>query len=423
MGTSPACCPTYAICSRRSAGARGPVERGQFGAADPDRACVGELEPGEQVQERRLARAGGADDGVQTTRVECRVEAVQHDGAAVPLDEAGRLGDAVRVADRFGDRGLSDRSGLGRSRPAAGETSNPPSANVAVACEPIPARSSSSSGSRSQPPRPTTIVSLAASSRRPFLGDATVADAHDPVGDPRRLGIVTDDHRRAPVLADELREHVVHLVGGLAVELARRFVGEKHARAVREGRAERHPLLLASGELARACGGACPRGRPARAARLRAANSLVARACREGRAAARRARAPSAPARAHARSAGRRSRAASSDSGRAGAQAASRGRRRAPSPARPMGVRGPASSRSSVDLPEPLGPSTVTTSPSATRSDSPCSAAASPSGCRMDAEDVLQLDRVRHVSASAARCGARPRSDVAAPTSRAATRT
>ena len=51
-----------------------------------------------------------------------------------------------------------------------------------VAFAPIPARSSSSSGRRSQPPRPTTIVSLLAVAR-PFLRDATVADAHDPVGD------------------------------------------------------------------------------------------------------------------------------------------------------------------------------------------------------------------------------------------------
>ena len=86
---------------------------------------------------------------------------------------------------------------------------------------------------------------------RPLLRDAPVSDAHDPVGDPRRLRVVADDHGRAAMLPHELREHVVHLVGGRAVELAGRLVGEEDLRPVSEGGAERDSLLLAARQLGR----------------------------------------------------------------------------------------------------------------------------------------------------------------------------
>ena len=38
-------------------GARGAVERGQLGAVDLDSACVRQLEPCQQVEQRRLARS------------------------------------------------------------------------------------------------------------------------------------------------------------------------------------------------------------------------------------------------------------------------------------------------------------------------------------------------------------------------------
>ncbi len=53
------------------------------------------------------------------------------------------------------------------------------------------------------------------------------------------------------MLAHELGEHVVDLVGGGGVELAGRLVGEEHLRAVGERGAQRDPLLLAAGELRR----------------------------------------------------------------------------------------------------------------------------------------------------------------------------
>jgi hypothetical protein len=53
------------------------------------------------------------------------------------------------------------------------------------------------------------------------------------------------------MLAHELGEHVVDLVGGGGVELARRLVGEEHLRPVGERRAKCDALLLAAGQLCR----------------------------------------------------------------------------------------------------------------------------------------------------------------------------
>ncbi len=54
------------------------------------------------------------------------------------------------------------------------------------------------------------------------------------------------------MLAHQLGEHVVHLVGGRGVELARRLVGQEDRRGMRQGGAQCDPLLLAAGELTRA---------------------------------------------------------------------------------------------------------------------------------------------------------------------------
>src|SRR5205823_14797087 len=86
----------------------------------------------------------------------------------------------------------------------------------------------------------------------PFLGNAAIPNAHDPVGDAGRLGVMADDHGGAAMLAHEVRHHVVHLLGRRGVELARRFVGEEDLRAMRQRSTERDTLLLASGELSRA---------------------------------------------------------------------------------------------------------------------------------------------------------------------------
>ena len=69
------------------------------------------------------------------------------------------------------------------------------------------------------------------------------------VGDLRGVRIVGDhDHGRA-VGPRELRDQPAHRVGRRGVELAGRLVGEQQLRTVRERRAQRDALSLASGEL------------------------------------------------------------------------------------------------------------------------------------------------------------------------------
>ena len=86
---------------------------------------------------------------------------------------------------------------------------------------------------------------------------------------------VTTTHGHA-ALAVELDDELVHLLAGVGVEVAGRLVGEEHARLHDERARQRHALLLAAGQLARAMGQAVAeadaieqllgaRGRPRRA--------------------------------------------------------------------------------------------------------------------------------------------------------------
>ena len=83
-----------------------------------------------------------------------------------------------------------------------------------------------------------------------LLADAAVADVDDAVGDLGRARVVADDEGRHALLARELREERVDGRGAELVELAGRLVGDQEPGPVREGRAERDPLLLAARELA-----------------------------------------------------------------------------------------------------------------------------------------------------------------------------
>ena len=58
-----------------------------------------------------------------------------------------------------------------------------------------------------------------------LFADAAVANADDTVGDRRGLGIVTDDHRRACLGADQLADRVVDELRALGIELAGRLIG------------------------------------------------------------------------------------------------------------------------------------------------------------------------------------------------------
>ena len=155
-------------------------------------------------------------------------------------------------------RSLRRPPGAARSTPSRADT---------VARSTIPAACSASSGIRSQPPRPITTAAPVAA---PLLADAPVADVHDAVGDLRRARVVADDERRHALLARELGQELVDGGGARLVELAGRLVGDQQPRPVRERGAERDPLLLAAGELARVARLRGRAGRPARAARARA---------------------------------------------------------------------------------------------------------------------------------------------------------
>ncbi len=84
-----------------------------------------------------------------------------------------------------------------------------------------------------------------------LVGDAAVADVDDAIGPLGRGGVVADDEGGAARLAHELGDQREHVARGRRVELARRLVGDQERGPARERRAQRDPLLLAAGELAR----------------------------------------------------------------------------------------------------------------------------------------------------------------------------
>ena len=82
----------------------------------------------------------------------------------------------------------------------------------------------------------------------PLLGEAAVADAHNPVGDPRGPRVVGHQHECGAQVADRGRQHVVDEVGGSGVELAGGLVGEHDRGTVRERGGDRDALRLATRE-------------------------------------------------------------------------------------------------------------------------------------------------------------------------------
>src|SRR5581483_5393926 len=76
---------------------RGPVEGGEADAVDRHLAGVRQLEAGEQVQERRLAGAGGAGERVEAAAAQLEADAVEDGRAPVaPGEPSRRRDDAAR---------------------------------------------------------------------------------------------------------------------------------------------------------------------------------------------------------------------------------------------------------------------------------------------------------------------------------------
>ena len=228
-------------------GAPRSVEGGQLDAVDLDRACVGQVEPCEQVQQRGLPRSRWTGDRVQTPGTELGVEAFEHARVAVALREGARARD-----DRFFARRLRRLLRFACHHAEARRSRRRPDDDAAVLelCR----RALADAGAQEQllgqaqpaaAPDDDRVGCIVAAA--PLFRDATVADADDPVGDLGRLRVMTHEHRRALVLAHELADEVVHLVGGLRVELTRWLVGEEDAGLVRERRAQGDALLLAAG--------------------------------------------------------------------------------------------------------------------------------------------------------------------------------
>ena len=111
---------------------------------------------------------------------------VETGGGESPASDEPRGATGTRTAPGAGP-GAVKGSRVGLAGRPAGEMTTAPASSFAVACVPMPARRSSSSGRRSQPPRPTTIVSPASPSRahssetRPsrmrMIRSATLADS------------------------------------------------------------------------------------------------------------------------------------------------------------------------------------------------------------------------------------------------------
>ncbi len=252
MGDEPDLLPDVGDLLAPERSARGTVEARQIDPVELDRAGVRELEPGEQVQERRLPRARRPGDGVQDPRPEVERELIEHRRRSESLHEPARDDDRPRGrlagAGHLGAWHRSARHRIEHRRPgrrvdrlddhaarleARGRAGADAGAEQQLLGQPQPAAAADDD----------RVGRLAVA--RPLLGDAAVADPDDAVGDSRRLRVVADDHGRAPVLAHELGQRRVHLVGRRRVELAGRLVGQEHARPMRERGAERDALLLA----------------------------------------------------------------------------------------------------------------------------------------------------------------------------------
>ncbi len=140
----------------------------------------------------------------------------------------------------------------GARAPAAAWRRMPCSCRRADACEPDP-RPPEQLLREAEPAAATDDDRLVpAVGERGLLAHAAVADADDAIGDRRGLRVVADEHGRRAGVAGELGDRLVDEPGVRGVELAGRLVGQQEPRPVRERGADRHALLLAARELARA---------------------------------------------------------------------------------------------------------------------------------------------------------------------------
>ena len=76
-------------------GAAGVGERGDLGVLEPNRAVIGSIQPGDQVQQRALAAAGFARQRDALAGLEVEIDAAQHvDRLARRSEGFGEVSDA-----------------------------------------------------------------------------------------------------------------------------------------------------------------------------------------------------------------------------------------------------------------------------------------------------------------------------------------
>lgn len=85
-----------------------------------------------------------------------------------------------------------------------------------------------------------------------FLDEEAFGQAQGPVHARREIQIVGCEDGGDPFLAHEPQQLIEHLVGGVRIQIAGRFVREQNLGLVRDGAGNGDTLLLAAGQLSRA---------------------------------------------------------------------------------------------------------------------------------------------------------------------------
>ena len=141
------------------------------------------------------------------------------------------------------------------------------------------------------PPRSSRRASVAARRQLPAVSATPVKRRHcgcghhadGPCGrSARQHGIVGDQQQRGAAARAQREHQVDDVAAGLAVEIAGRLVGQQQPRRDDEGAGQRHPLLLAAGELAGIVGRGDGRARRTPSSRRRVAEGVAAPASSSG---------------------------------------------------------------------------------------------------------------------------------------------
>ena len=178
----------------------GRIEPGHRRAEHDDLAAAGNVEAGEQVEQRRLAGAGGAGDGGELAGGELEREVAEDLGraraAAVRLRQRERLRDdrAALAAHRFAPlrRRQSGSGSRRRDKDAvAGQ----------LETRPVGERGAAQQLLGNADPAALVHDGVGGTARPALAADAAVADLHDAVGDGGGLRVVADDDRRHAGLA------------------------------------------------------------------------------------------------------------------------------------------------------------------------------------------------------------------------------